>query len=52
MDMGKHSDKKRTGTTINVSDENHDWLSGLIQEKGDSFDDIITRIRTKGYTPS
>lgn len=42
--MGKHS-VNRKGTTISVSEENHQWLASLVEYKGESFDNILTRIR-------
>lgn len=33
-------------TTISVSETNHKWLASLIEKKGESFDHILTRIRT------
>lgn len=43
--MGRRSNIVKS-TTISVSEENHAWLASLIEYKGESFDDILTRLRT------
>lgn len=34
---------------IKVSEENHAWLQSLKIVRQESFDDLITRIKNKGY---